>query len=173
MWRGRTPAYIYLTSDGPRPISPPNGLPSSAQWGNKSKLPPFVDGLLQESTRDTHHPNMAFASMVNAAETARQQGVDLYAEQGARITAAMEFQAQFLAPNNAPMPPNLQFDLQPTWEIAFNHFHGRMGAALPKMSKVIPTNRPTGENHHMAWETLTHGDVGAVGLPPLVNAAKP
>jgi hypothetical protein len=40
--------------------------------------------------------------MVDAAETARQQGVDLYAERGARITAAMEFQAQFLAPNHAP-----------------------------------------------------------------------
>jgi len=27
------------------------------------------------------------------------------------------------------------------------------------MAAVIPTNRPTGVNHHMAWETLTHGDM--------------
>ena len=171
MWRGRTPAYIYLTTDGPRPVAPPNGLPSSAQWGNKSKQPPFVDGLLQESMRDTHHPAMAFASMVNAAETARQQGVDLYAEQGARITAALEFQAQFLAPNHVPLPPNLEMALEPTWEIAFNHFHTRLGVALPKMAAVIPTNRPTGADlNHMVWETLTHGDIGAVGLPPIVGA---
>jgi hypothetical protein len=105
---------------------------------------------------------------VNAAETARQQGLDLYAEQGARIIAAMEYQAQFLPPNNTPAPAFLEFSLQPTWEIAYNHFHHRLGRELPKMAKVIPTNRPTGaDNNHMVWETLTHGDIGAVGLPPL------
>jgi hypothetical protein len=35
-----------------------------------------------------------------------------------------------------------------------------MGAVLAKMG-------PTGVNHQMAWETLTHGDIGAVGLPPV------
>ena len=105
--------------------------------------------------------------MVNAAETARQQGVDLYAEQGKRIMAALEFQAQFLAPNNAPAPANLKFNMHPTWEIAYNHFHNRLGIDLPKMAAVLPTIRPTGVNHHMAWETLTHCGVGNVGLPPL------
>ncbi len=171
MWRGRVPAYIYLKSDGPSPIAPPSGLPSSATWSNKGHLPPLVDGLLQETARDPHHANMTFASMVNAAETARQQGLDLYAEQAARITAAMEYQAQFLAPNNAKPPPYLEFNLEPTWEIAFNHFHTRLGLALPLMAKVIPTNRPTGADlNHMVWETLTHGDIGAVGLPPVVSA---
>ena len=168
MWRGRAPATIYLKSDGPAPIAPPNGLPQSAQWSNKGKRPPLVDGLLQETMRDPHHANMAFASMVNAAETALLQGVDLYAEHGRRIMAAMEFQAQFLPPNNAKPPANLEFSLQPTWEIAYNHFHRRLGLELPKMAKVIPTNRPTGADlNQMVWETLTHGEVGAVGLPPL------
>lgn len=168
MWRGRTPATIYLTTDGPTPLPPPNGLPKTAPWGNKSKQTPFVDGLLQETSRDPHHANMAFASLVNAAETALLQGIDLYAEQGKRITAAMEYQAQFLAPNTTPAPANLEFSLQPTWEIAYNHFHTRLGLKLPKMTKVIPTNRPTkADLNHMVWETLTHGDVGAVGLPLL------
>jgi|GEM_PF-238637 len=163
MWRGRTPAYIYLKSDGPKPVEPPGcGM---AIWGNKGKTPEFVDGLLQETARDSHHPWMAFSSMANGAETARQQGVDLYAEEGKRMMAALEFQAQYLAPNNAPVPENLKFDLQPTWEIAYNHFHDRMGYNLPKMSAVIPTNRPTGVDHHMAWETLTHAGMGAIGLP--------
>ena len=166
MWRGRTPAYIYLKSDGAEPVLPPNGKP--AIWGNKGKKTPFVDGLLQESMRDAHHANMGFSSIVNAAETARQQGLDLYREQAKRITAAMEYQAQFLPPNNTPPPPNLEFSLQPTWEIAYNHFHHRLGLDLPLMAKVIPGNRPTGaDNNHMVWETLTHGDIGAVGLPPI------
>lgn len=171
MWRGRTPATIYLTTDGPTPIAPPNGLRQSAPWSNKGKQPPFVDGLLQETMRDPHHANMAFASMVNAAETALLQGVDLYAEQGKRIMAAMEYQAQFLPPYKTPAPANAQFSLQPTWEIAFNHFHTRLGIALPMMSKVIPTNRPTkADLNHRVWETLTHGDIGTAGLPLLSSA---
>jgi transcription initiation factor TFIID subunit TAF12 len=111
---------------------------------------------------------MAFASLVNAAETARQQGLDLYGEQATRIIAAMEYQAQFLRPNTTPAPKNIVFSLQPTWEIASNHFRNRLGRELPRMASVIPTNRPTGaDSNHMAWETLTHGEVGAVGLPAL------
>ena len=168
MWRGRTPAYIYLKSDGPKPIEPPGCGP--AIWGNKGLTPEFVDGLLQETARDTHHAWYAFSSMADAAETARQQGLDLYAEDGKRMMAALEFQAQYLPPNNTPAPPNLIFAVQPTWEIAYNHFHNRLGHSLPKMAAVLPTIRPTKVNHHMAWETLTHAEVGAVGLPPIVMA---
>ncbi|HEV3200846.1 MAG TPA: alginate lyase family protein [Bryobacteraceae bacterium] len=165
MWRGRAPAYIYLKSDGAKPIEPPGCGP--ALWGNKGLTPELVDGLLQETARDSQHANMALAGMVDAAETARQQGVDLYAEQGKRIMAAMEFQAQFLPPNSAPPPPHLAFNVHPTWEIAYNHFHDRLGNSLPKMATVLPGIRPTGVNHHMAWETLTHAGMGAIGLPPV------
>jgi hypothetical protein len=166
MWRGRVPAVIYLGSDGPSPIAPPNGLPASAPWSNKGVQPPLVDGVLQETARDPHHANMAFASLVNAAETARQQGLDLYGEQAARIVAAMEYQARFLRPNTTPAPPKIMFSPQPTWEIAYNHFRNRLGTELPGMAAVIPANRPTGADlNHMVWETLTHGEVGAVGLP--------
>lgn len=165
MWRGRAPAYIYLKSDGAKPVEPVGcGV---ALWGNKGYTPELVDGLLQETARDSQHANMALAGMVDAAETARQQGLDLYAEQGKRIVAAMEYQAQFLPPNGAKPPEKLEFNLHPTWEIAYNHFHDRLGEKLPKMAAVIPTNRPTGVNHHMAWETLTHAGLGAIGLPPV------
>jgi hypothetical protein len=165
MWRGRAPAYIYLSSDGPTPVKPAGC--DMAIWGNKGYTTPFVDGLLQETCRDSGHANMALSAMVNAAETARQQGIDLYGEQGKRIMAALEYQAQFLPPNNTPVPKNLEFHLHPTWEIAYNHFHNRLGHSLPKMAAVLPTNRPTGVNHHMAWETLTHAEVGSLGLPAL------
>jgi Alginate lyase len=165
MWRGRAPATIYLKSDGPKPIEPPGCGP--ATWGNKGFTPEFVDGLLQETARDSQHANMAFAGMVDAAETARQQGLDLYAEQGKRIMAAMEFQARYLPPNSATPPENLEFNLHPTWEIAYNHFHDRLGNSLPKMAAVIPGNRPTGANHHENWETLTHAGMGSIGLAPV------
>jgi hypothetical protein len=165
MWRGRTPAYIYLSSDGSAPVKAVN-CDSMPIWGNKGMTTPFVDGLLQESVRDSGHANLALAAMVNAAETARQQGVDLYREQAKRIMAALEFQAQYLPPNNATPPKNLSFHLHPTWEIAYNEYHNRLGFDLPKMAAVLPKNRPTGVNqHNMAWETLTHAEVGAVGLP--------
>ena len=166
MWRGRTPAYIYLTTDGPTPLKAAN-CEDMPIWGNKGLTTPFVDGLLQESVRDSGHANLALAAMVNAAETARQQGVDLYAEQAKRIMAALEFQAQYLPPNNAAPPKNLTFHLHPTWEIAYNEYHNRLGYNLPKMAAVLPGNRPTGVNHDMAWETLTHAEVGAIGLPPV------
>jgi hypothetical protein len=166
MWRGRAPATIYLKTDGPKPIEP-HGCEGHAIWGNKGFTPEFVDGILQETARDSQHANMAFAGMVDAAETARQQGLDLYAEQGIRIMAAMEFQAQYLPPHSAKPPENLEFNLHPTWEIAYNHFHDRQGNSLPKMAAVIPGNRPTGVNHHMGWETLTHAGMGSIGLPPV------
>jgi hypothetical protein len=166
MWRGRAPAYIYLSSDGPTPLKA-EGCDSMPIWSNKGLTTPYVNGLLQESVRDSNHANMGLAAMVNAAETARQQGVDLYAEQQKRIVAALEFQAQFLRPNSAAPPKNLEFHTHPTWEIAYNHYHNRLGQDLPRMGAVLQKIRPTGVNHHMAWETLTHADVGAVGLPPL------
>jgi hypothetical protein len=167
MWRGRAPAYIYLTSDGPSPVKAVN-CDDMPIWGNKGIKPVFVEGLLQETYRDSGHAALALSAMVNAAETARQQGVDLYAEQGKRIMAALEFQAQFLPPNNSPPPPHLAFNKHPTWEIAYNHFHNRLGKSLPKMAAVIPGNRPTGINHDMVWETLTHAEVGDIGLPPII-----
>jgi hypothetical protein len=165
IWRGRAPAYIYVKSDGPKPVEPPGCGP--ALWGNKGFTPELVEGLLQETARDSGHANMALAGMVDAAETARQQGVDLYSEQAKRIMAALEFQAQYLPPNKAAAPENLEFNLHPTWEIAYNHFHDRLGYALPKMAVVLPGNRPTGVNHHMAWETLTHAGMGKIGLTPV------
>lgn len=165
MWRGRLPAYIYLTSDGPKPIEPPGCGP--ATWSNKGYMPKLVNGLLQESARDSQHPALALAAAVNAAETARQQGVDLYGEQGKRIMAAMEFQAQYLPPNDRPPPPHLEFHTHPTWEIAYNEYHNRLGRPLPLMDAVLKRIRPTGVDHDMCWETLTHADMGSIGLPPI------
>src|SRR6185295_17401909 len=81
LWRGRVPAYMYVKSDGPTPKSPPGrtkrGEALIKYWQGQST---FVDGLAQETCRDFGHTFYGLAAMVNAAETARQQGVDLYGE---------------------------------------------------------------------------------------------
>jgi hypothetical protein len=64
------------------------------------------------------------------------------------------------------------FPMQPTWEIAYNEFANRLGMSLPNTKALVMAYRapalPTGwigAHHHMAWETLTHAEVGSVGIP--------
>jgi hypothetical protein len=67
------------------------------------------------------------------------------------------------------------YAVQPTWEVGYNALANRAGLALPLTRQLIARYRtpPTGwagATHHMGWETLTHGDVGSVGLPPVSPA---
>ena len=98
MWRARVPSYIYMKSDGALPVSPPGTSYDATQlgtyWGNLTQWP--EDGIGQETCRDFHHLEYGFAGIVNAAETALIQGIDLYGEQAARLVAGFEFNAQFL-----------------------------------------------------------------------------
>ena len=171
MWRKRVPAYFYLAQDGELPTPPPLGNKDTKEaliqyWQGQSK---FVDGLCQETCRDFGHTFYGLAAMVNAAEIARHQGVDLYGEEARRITTAMEFHAEFVL--GKPVPSwlrrgRLRISSGSTWEIAYNHYHNRLGMDLPHSEKVILTRaRPTGADHHINWETLTHAELGSRGLP--------
>ena len=40
----------------------------------------------------------------------------------------------------------------------------RLALPLPHTRNVVLGHRPTGVNHHMEWETLTHAEVGRI--PP-------
>ena len=58
---------------------------------------------------------------------------------------------------------------QPTWEIGFNAFVNRLHLSMPETAKLLKTLRAppdgwVGATHHIGWETLTHGDLGSVGL---------
>src|SRR5436190_2541890 len=105
MWRKRVPAYFYLTQDGALPVPPPQGNKDAKDdlikyWYDQTT---FVDGLAQETCRDFGHTFYGLAAMINTAETARQQGIDLYGEEAKRITTAMEFHAAFVL--GKPVPP--------------------------------------------------------------------
>jgi hypothetical protein len=175
MWRRRVPAYFYLESDGPQAVAAPGGRDDTpekvvARWYGQAVL---KDGVAQETCRDLGHTQYGLAAAINAAEIARQQGVDLYGEQSARLRAAMELHAGFLLDD--PVPEWLcggkldRGSLLPTWEIAYNHFAVRNGQALPRTAELIRTRvrtHPRGlDAHFILWETLTHADVGATGLP--------
>ena len=165
MWRERTPAYIYISKDGATPVAPPRGnktgLALTKYWYGQSIM---LDGLGQETCRDLRHLQYGLAGIINSAETAHLQGVDLYGEEAERLQAGLEFHAKYL--NGAAAPATLcggtltDDDANPMWEIALNHFVTRRGVALPETQKLALKLRPTGTDHHTAWETLTHAAVG-------------
>jgi Alginate lyase len=169
MWKKRVPAYVYLTSDGATPVPPPTGGGASLKtfWYNPTN---YVDGLAQETCRDFGHVQYGLAAMTNAAETARIQGVDLYSLESKRITTGYEFHARYLNgdgqnPNGVCGAALNALTPDPMWEIGYNEYANRLGMALPETLKLINTIRPTGSDHHMQWETLTHAEVGSVGIP--------
>jgi hypothetical protein len=179
LWRKAVPWNMYMKTDGPIPLAPP-------AFDTKDKViqywfgqTTFQDGITQETCRDFGHTLMGHASTAQAAETARIQGVDLYGEQQARIVAAHEFIAKWL--NRYPPPPVHPTTLKavdawlchglvdlvhvPTWEIAYNHYHGRKGVAMPETARVIQNNRlyvTPYNNVQMSWEALTHAGTAQV-----------
>ena len=169
----RSPAYFYLTSDGhePKPIAGDGG-DLKRFWFNPAK---WVDGLTQETCRDNgHHSQFALGSALHAAEVAWHQGVDVYAENQKRYTAAMEFMAtqlltgsmQGVCSNNLPTP-----DRYDTWEVGYNHYHNRVGVALPNTRKLIMEQirpRASRADWNLNYETLTHAD-----LPSAVSSVIP
>jgi hypothetical protein len=164
MWRARVPAYLYLATDGATPVPPPTNPKTGAAlvtfWYDQTT---YADGLCQETCRDLGHVQYGLAAMINAAETALIQGVDLFGEQQRRLVAGLEFHANYL--DGAAVPSWLcggaltavKFD--PMWEIAVNEL-GTRGESLPHAVALVAANRPTGADHHMAWETLTHAQIG-------------
>jgi Alginate lyase len=163
LWRRRVPAYIYMKSDGTKPIEIPG---QGADWYGPAA---WVDGFAQETCRDMMHTQWAFGAMINVAETALIQGVDLYAEEAPRIVAGLELHAGFL--DHLPYPAGICNDARtgsprPTWEIAYNHYATRLGMSLPNTAALLkkPGFRPTDYEEHLAWETLTHAGVGNVGI---------
>jgi hypothetical protein len=167
-WRKRVPAYVYLKSDGAQPVQPPGGGKSIVSyWAGQST---FVDGLSQETCRDLLHTQLGMSAAINAAETARQQGVDLYGMESERLRAGLEFHADYMLGKTPPAwlcGGKLNMRILPMWEIAFNHYKNRLGLALPLTEKLITSQiRPmtSGIYKQMAWETLTHAETGKLGL---------
>ena len=162
--KNRSPAYFYLTADGPRPkpIEGDQGNPNKF-WYNPVQ---WIDGLTQETCRDNgHHTQFALGSVLHAAEVAWHQGVDVYTENQARYTAAMELLSkQFLTGSmmgvcSNDIPDAERYD---TWEVGYNHYHRRAGVTLPNTQRLIAEQIRTGSIRaiwNLNYETLTHADL--------------
>lgn len=176
LWHARTPAYVYLTTDGSLPVQPPRNPMSNSQLEQYWYEPTaFIDGLTQESCRDLPnsgtqgfgHAQYGVAGIINAAETARIQGVDLFSSEEKRLVAMFELHAKYL--NGASVSGLCQTAIaavgpDPMWEIGYNAYANILGQSMPNTLALIQTIRPTGATHHMVWETLTHGDIASAGL---------
>jgi len=153
-WRARLPAYVYLSSDGSRPVQPPAGPVS---WYGQTR---FVDGLTQETCRDLGHTAWGLEALAQVAETAWIQGVDLFAEAQPRLIAALELHAGYALGDAVPgwlCGGALKATFQPIPEIAYHHYHGRLGLELPRTQQLLQAGRPQLASHFYAWGTLTHG----------------
>lgn len=164
--RARVAAYIYLESDGPLPNPPPGGTKNTPEeivdyWQGQST---FVDGLAQETCRDFGHTGWGFDAAARTAETARIQGVPLYADIQQRLVKAYEFHAKYELGATVPewlcggaVDQSLGFA-----EVAYNHYHNRIGVSMPKTHQLIQTViRPAHngtDDHFIGWETLTNAD---------------
>ncbi len=160
----RSPAYFYLTADGPTPPSIEGDQGDLNKfWYNPLK---WIDGLMQETCRDNgHHAQFALGSALHVAEVAWHQGVDVYTENQARFTAAMELLAsQFLAGSmlgvsSKDLP---DFERYNTWEVGYNHYHNRAGVALPNTQRLIAEQIRPGSIRaiwNLNYETLTHAEL--------------
>jgi hypothetical protein len=171
-FKRRLPAFIYGVEDGPAPLTvDPTHYDTREKidqhWYGQTVL---FDGLSQETGRDLTHTQWGIGGLVHCAEIAWHQGIDLYAENGNRILRGLEFHAKYL--NGAPVPPELQNGkleggrVVPTWEIAYNHYHGRRGLPMPETEKLLTNHRPElGPDHHLGFGTLSHYGTAVAAKP--------
>lgn len=169
-WKSLLPAYIYLKSDGTRPKNTTwctkNDSQIAAFWNYPVS---YVEGLSQESCRDFEHTAYGVAALINAAETAHIQGVDLYNDKttnaAERLKKAMELHSKYqnnLSPNvNLCKSYNgIKLNTKGTFEIGYNQYAVLQGDNLPETKYFLEKTRPTVGHFHYLWETMTHGLIG-------------
>jgi hypothetical protein len=173
-YRRLLPAYLYGVEDGPTPRTIDPAFFDSREKIDKHWYGQTVmfDGLCQETGRDLTHTQWGIGGLIDCAEIAWNQGVDLYSADNNRLLRGMEFHAKCL--NGAPIPRDLQGGklhgadkFVPMWEIAYNHYHGRKKLPMPETEKLLAKHRPElGPDHHLGFATLTHYGTAATASSP-------
>lgn len=129
-------------------------------------------GQCQESGRDQGHTQMGLEYLVNSAEIAWKQGVDLYSAYDNRLAAGFEYTAKYNLGNDVPFEYYESYQgkykhqkisgksrgrLRPMYDKIVNHYHNRMGMDMPWCQKATEKTRPeTGGT--MPWSTLMYAD---------------
>lgn len=192
LWRARVPAYIYLTSDGNQPVYPPGGKYNSAAllkcfWvgagtpTTSCTVPAgftYVNGMVQESCRDMSHVTLGLNMMMQGAETAYIQGVDLFNEQKTRIIAGYEFTSKYNQQaintlNSGGTAGTVDSNVcggtfqtggvswKLGWEIGYNHYAELLGLSMPYTKQYLINNIRNSSFRFgggTAWQTLTYAN---------------
>lgn len=163
-WIFLVQGYIYISADGGRPRDVPwysrTETEVREKWTNPTR---YVDGMPMELCRDIPHSGYGLSAIINVAETARIQGLDLYALHRDRITKAMEKISYYgmdhiehLSDYKDICEKEVTGWARGTLFIGYNHYAFRQHVALPETLKFI-TLHPTYRGQvHYQWERLTH-----------------
>jgi len=165
LFRVRTPAFVYLESDGVLPKTKPSQNLNTrdkiiAYWHGQTT---FVNGLTQETCRDFTHTGYGISAISHVLETSRIQGIDLYGEFGERLRHALGFQSRWER-NLEPVPSwlckgSVHRGLGPITEVGYNALHTRLGITMTNTQALTESRRPAGSNNlFVAFETLTHAE---------------
>lgn len=139
-------------------------------------------GQCQESGRDQAHTQMGLDFLATSAETAWNQGVDLYGAADNRLLKGFEYTAKYNLGHDVPYKPYRSVEgryyyrsisddsrgrLRPMYEKIYNHFHHRKGLeakytedAMHKLRDYTPRNsnrrRKTRRKKFgtLPWDTL-------------------
>ncbi|MFC1766115.1 alginate lyase family protein, partial [Planctomycetota bacterium] len=118
---------------------------------------PFEDGRPAELARDLAHTQEGLGALAQTAEMARNQGVDAYSWLDNRLATGLEYLAEIIDKQEPGY--NKNYTLPVGWEIAYNHYHYRMGMDLPWMANIVAKVRPEGLIRHTSLGTLTKGEM--------------
>lgn len=169
-WRAKLPSTIYMPRDGAQPVACntyfTNPTNMKTYWFNPTS---YLTGLQQETLRDLSHMMMGMGAMINTAETARIQGVDLYGAGQDRIVTCYELEAKFVnayldAPSVKPqgwpssnLPNSGGLAFKSGWETAYSEYALKRKISMPETKKLIARLRPSQQPaNHVTWDILTH-----------------
>lgn len=166
-WKYRIRTYIYQTSDGATPVLATGfDLARTLRiWKQGSARLTFVDGLSMETCRDLNHTKLGFDSLMNGAEIAWQQGVDLFDLEKKRLSDFLNLHGNWMTGGNVPndiCDGELDFKgsvsgSRVAFEIAYNHLHDRLGVTLNTTKQMIDATRPDNANRWVRkWESLSY-----------------
>jgi hypothetical protein len=162
--RRRNPRFFFLSSDA--------GIDYESTSPSWYKPTHWVAGVTQETCRTNvtppndngHHTQYALASALRAAEVAWNQGDrSVYSENQTRYTTAMELLALQITSGNMQgvcADNKTTASLFDTWTIGYNHYHRRIGLALPNTRKLLENRdaRFFWSDWNIFYESLTHGE---------------
>lgn len=163
-WKSLLASYIYLEWDGGRPIDTTWYSRTEAQvrtsWYSPTR---YINGMPREFCRDLPHTGYGVAALINVAETARIQGLDLYQEHAERLMAGMETLAKYSLDFQDQTSDYKEICNKPvsgwprgTLFIGYNHYANRLGKDLPYTKAFIDKHPEFPGHFHYQWERLTH-----------------